>query len=124
MRVTGLGWAGTRTAHAAELASFYEKVLRLPMIRRGEGFWVFELPDGRHVEVFSSTYAGKDHFDTGPVVGFGVEDLSVRGARTARCGNRAPGDTRAHLAALSGAGRERLRARRRLIIWEPGRITV
>jgi catechol 2,3-dioxygenase-like lactoylglutathione lyase family enzyme len=85
MKVTGLGWAGTRTAHAAELASFYEKVLRLPMIRREEGFWVFELPDGRHVEVFSSTYPGKDHFDTGPVVGFGVEDLpsAVRELRDA-----------------------------------------
>jgi len=39
------------------------------------GFWVFELPDGHHVEVFGPDYPGKDHFDTGPVVGFAVRDL-------------------------------------------------
>jgi hypothetical protein len=38
-------------------------------------FWVFELPDGRHVEIFGSGYPGKEHFATGPVVGFAVRDL-------------------------------------------------
>ena len=38
--------------------------------------WVFELPDGRRVEVFGLTYPGKWHFDSGPVVGFAVDDLS------------------------------------------------
>jgi hypothetical protein len=58
---------------------------RLASRRREEGFWVFELPDGRHVEVFSSMYPGKGHFDTGPVVGFAVEDLpsAVRELRDA-----------------------------------------
>jgi hypothetical protein len=38
-------------------------------------FWVFELPDGRHVEVFGDSYPGKEHFSTGPVAGFAVRDL-------------------------------------------------
>jgi hypothetical protein len=38
-------------------------------------FWVFELPDRRHVEIFGSSYRGKEHFGTGPVVGFAVRDL-------------------------------------------------
>jgi hypothetical protein len=27
-------------------------------------FWVFELPDGRHVEVFGDGYPGKENFST------------------------------------------------------------
>jgi hypothetical protein len=37
-------------------------------------FWVFELPDGRHVEIFGHSYPGKEHF-TSPVAGFAVRDL-------------------------------------------------
>jgi hypothetical protein len=29
----------------------------------------------RHVEIFGSSYPGKDHFATGPGVGFAVRDL-------------------------------------------------
>jgi len=36
---------------------------------------VYELSDGRHVEVFDPGYPGKDHFDTGPVVGIAGRDL-------------------------------------------------
>lgn len=75
MEITGLGWVGTRTQQAAELADFYEQVLHLPLVHQEPGFWVFELPDGHNVEVFGADYAGKDHFETGPVVGFAVADL-------------------------------------------------
>jgi catechol 2,3-dioxygenase-like lactoylglutathione lyase family enzyme len=71
-----LGWAGTRTRYGAELAAFYEHVLGLQPVHVEPDFWVFEIPDGRHVEVFGQGYAGKAHFDTGPVVGFAVDDLS------------------------------------------------
>ncbi len=76
MDVTGLGWSGTRTARGEELAHFYEHVLGLRPAHTEPGFWVYELPDGRHVEVFGPGYPGKDHFDTGPVVGFAVRDLA------------------------------------------------
>jgi catechol 2,3-dioxygenase-like lactoylglutathione lyase family enzyme len=75
MNVTGLGWAGTRTDHADALASFYAEVLGLRLITHEPDFWVFELPDGRHVEIFGPGDASHRHFTTGPVVGFAVDDL-------------------------------------------------
>jgi catechol 2,3-dioxygenase-like lactoylglutathione lyase family enzyme len=77
MEVTGLGWCGTRTEHDQQLADFYEQVLGLrPVPGENEpGLRVFELPDGRHVEVFGSQFHGREHFDRGPVVGFAVRDL-------------------------------------------------
>lgn len=76
MEITGLGWVGTRTANAEELASFYEKVLGLRCVHSEPDFWVYELPDARHVEVFGPGYTGKEYFETGPVVGFAVADLA------------------------------------------------
>ena len=32
--------------------------------------WIIELPDGRHAEIFGSSYPGKEHFAAGPVAGF------------------------------------------------------
>jgi catechol 2,3-dioxygenase-like lactoylglutathione lyase family enzyme len=75
MEITGLGWCGTRTAHGAELAAFFENVLGLQQAHTEPGFWAFRLPNGRNVEVFGLDYPGKGHFDTGPVVGFAVSDL-------------------------------------------------
>lgn len=71
-----MGWCGTRTERSGQLAHFYEHVLGLKPVHTEPEFWVFELPDGRRVEVFGLTYPGKWHFDTGPVVGFAVDDLS------------------------------------------------
>jgi len=75
MDITGLGWSGTRTDRGGELAAFYENVLGLQPAHVEPGFWVFRLPDGRNAEVFGMEYPGKEHFDTGPVVGFAVRDL-------------------------------------------------
>lgn len=75
MNITGLGWSGSRTSAAPELADFYANVLGLPLAHHEADFWVFTLPDGRNVEVFGEGYAGKQHMVTGPVVGFAVEDL-------------------------------------------------
>lgn len=77
MDVTGLGWSGTRTDRSRELAEFYESVLGLRPVRAESNFWVFRLPDGRNVEVVGRDYPGKEHFDTGPVVGFAVRDLKA-----------------------------------------------
>lgn len=41
------------------------------------GFRLHRPSDGPHVAVFGLGYPGKDHFDTGPVVGFAVTDLAV-----------------------------------------------
>jgi catechol 2,3-dioxygenase-like lactoylglutathione lyase family enzyme len=75
MRITGLGWLGTRTDRDAELAAFYEDVLGLRASHVEPGFRVYTLPDGRNVEVFGTGYPGKEHFRSGPVAGFAVTDL-------------------------------------------------
>jgi catechol 2,3-dioxygenase-like lactoylglutathione lyase family enzyme len=77
MEITGLGWCGTRTDRSSELAHFYEHVLGLRLVHTETDFWVFELPDGPNVEVFGRSCPGKDHFTTGPVVGFAVRDLAA-----------------------------------------------
>ena len=77
MEITSLGWCGTRTDRSPELAHFYEHVLGLTLVCTETDFWVFELPDGRHAEVFGSSYPGKDHCTTGPVVGFVVRDITT-----------------------------------------------
>jgi catechol 2,3-dioxygenase-like lactoylglutathione lyase family enzyme len=105
MQITGLGWCGTRTTHSDQLADFYEHVLQLPLVHQEPGFWVFELPDGRHVEVFGTDDAGKEHFNTGPVVGFAVTDLAsaveeLRAAGIELLGE--PGPTWQHFRAPDG----------------------
>ena len=86
MEITGLGWCGTRTGRSSELAHFYEYVLGLRLVHAEADFWVFELPDRRHVEVFGSSYPGKEHFATGPVVGFAVRDLPAAVDELSRAG--------------------------------------
>jgi catechol 2,3-dioxygenase-like lactoylglutathione lyase family enzyme len=76
MDIRSLGWSGTRTDRAEALADFYQSVLGLDLVHTEPHFWVFELPDGQHVEVFGPQYPGKEHFETGPVVGFEVTDLA------------------------------------------------
>jgi catechol 2,3-dioxygenase-like lactoylglutathione lyase family enzyme len=86
MRITGLGWVGTRTPAAPELARFYADVLGLPLVHSEPDFWVFETPDHRHVEVFGPAYPGKEHFLTGPVAGFAVDDLPTAVEELRRAG--------------------------------------
>ena len=86
MEITGLGWCGTRAERAAELAHFYRQVLGLPLAHREADLWVFELPEGRRVEVFGPGYHGREHFCTGPVVGFEVADLAAATGELRRAG--------------------------------------
>ena len=65
MGVTGLGWCGTRTSRDDELADFYEHVLGLRPVHAEPGLRVFELSDGRNVEVFGLGYPGREHFGPG-----------------------------------------------------------
>ena len=105
MDVTGLGWSGTRTTQGAELANFYQHVLQLELVHHEPGFWVFQLPDGRNVEVFGTDYPGKEHFETGPVVGFAVTDLPAAVQELRQAGVELlgePGPTWQHFRAPDG----------------------
>jgi catechol 2,3-dioxygenase-like lactoylglutathione lyase family enzyme len=76
VNVTGLGWAGVRSGRAEPLARFFADVLGLRLIHDQPDFWDFELPDGHRVEVFGPSDTDHEHFTTGPVIGFAVEDLA------------------------------------------------
>ena len=105
MNITRLGWAGTRTPHAEQLAAFYIDVLGLSLVHVEPGFWVFELPGGEHVEVFAESYPGKSHFSTGTVVGFAVDDLPAAVEELKRAGVEllgTPGSTWQHFRGPDG----------------------
>jgi catechol 2,3-dioxygenase-like lactoylglutathione lyase family enzyme len=86
MEITGLSWCGTRTNRASEQVHFYGHVLGLRLVYTETDLWVFELPDGQKVEVFGRSYPGREHFATGPVVGFAVRDLPAAVGELSRAG--------------------------------------
>lgn len=76
-KLKGLVWLGVRTKKFEKLCDFYENKLRLPIIHDEPGFKVFDLPNGDRIEVFAENYKGKEHFTTGPVVGFAVDNVET-----------------------------------------------
>lgn len=86
MHVTGLGWLGVRSAAHQELSGMLSDVLGLRAQHPEPGMTVFDLLDGSQVEVFSLAYPGKEHFVTGPVAGFWVDDLPTATAGLVRHG--------------------------------------
>jgi catechol 2,3-dioxygenase-like lactoylglutathione lyase family enzyme len=92
VEITGIGWMGVRTGDSAGLARFYSEVLGLEGRHTEDDFWVFDLKDGRQIEVFGEGFAGKDHLTTGPVVGFLVDDLKEATEELRRHGVELLGD--------------------------------
>lgn len=86
MQVTGLGWLGMRTPDDAALTTMLTEVLGLTASHPEPHMTVLELADGAKVEVFGPGFPGKDHFVTGPVAGFWVDDLPGARAELARRG--------------------------------------
>jgi len=62
------------------MTRFVGGTLELSKVHVEPGFAVFRLPNGDSVEVFGPGDREHEHFDTGPVVGFLVDD--VKEART------------------------------------------
>ena len=79
MKAKGLVWLGTRTSKFDEMTSFVGDTLGLSKVHEEPDFAVFRLPNGDSVEVFGPGDREHEHFATGPVVGFLVDD--VREAR-------------------------------------------
>jgi catechol 2,3-dioxygenase-like lactoylglutathione lyase family enzyme len=75
--VTHLAWVGTRTPHYDEMRSFFGNFMRLEVVEDLPELTEYRLPDGASLEVFlPGTPLDHPHFSTGPVPGFGVEQLS------------------------------------------------
>jgi len=84
--IRGLGWAGTRTDRFAETTAFFRDVLGLPVAHASGHQVVFALPGDALLEVFGPGDPDHDHFSTGPVVGFFVDDIEAARDELERAG--------------------------------------
>ena len=75
MKAQGLVWLGVRTAGFDETVAFFGGVLGLRPLHEEPDFAVFEAENGDKVEVFGPNDTEHRHFETGPVAGFGVDDV-------------------------------------------------
>jgi len=66
------------------MADFLTAVLGLTLARQEPDFAVLDLPSGDTFEVFGPSDQDHQHFTTGPVVGFVVEDLPAAVAQAWR----------------------------------------
>lgn len=76
MKAKGLVWVGTRTRKFDDTVRFVGEILGLRMEHEEPDFAVFRLPNGDKVEVFGPGDRDHEHFTTGPVVGFLVDDVT------------------------------------------------
>jgi catechol 2,3-dioxygenase-like lactoylglutathione lyase family enzyme len=75
VRVYGLVWAGVRTDAFPETVAFFRDVLGLPLVEPAPDFAWSKLPDSSQFEVFGPRMSDHDHFTTGPVPEFLVDDV-------------------------------------------------
>ena len=75
MEIKGLAWAGTRTAEYDATVRLFREVLGLRVAHERPDFAVFLMPNGDAAEVFGPSDTEHVHFDSGPVVGFLVDDV-------------------------------------------------
>jgi catechol 2,3-dioxygenase-like lactoylglutathione lyase family enzyme len=86
MRVTRIGWAGTRTDGYGAMLEFLTAVLGLSVTHQQPDFAVLGLPSGDTFELFGPSDQDHRYFTTGPVVGFVVEDLAAAVAELEQAG--------------------------------------
>jgi len=72
----GLVWLGTRTRNFDDTVRFFGDALGLRVAHQEPDFTVLKLPNGDTVEVFGPGDTEHEHFDTGPVAGFLVDDVA------------------------------------------------
>jgi predicted enzyme related to lactoylglutathione lyase len=77
MDINGLVWAGVRTESFDETVGFFRDVVGLEIDEQQEGFVSFKLAGGEKFEVFGPQDRDHSFFVTGPVVGFGVDDVDA-----------------------------------------------
>jgi predicted enzyme related to lactoylglutathione lyase len=76
MEVRGLSWMGVRVSDFAGASEFFRR-LGLEHERTEGEMAVFKAKNGDTVEVFGPGDEDHRHFDSGPVVGFEVEDIEA-----------------------------------------------
>lgn len=86
MRILKIAWVGTRTDEAPAMVDFLERILGLTLSHTSDEMWVYSLPDRSKVEVFGPGYPENQHFTTGPVVEFFVDDVDAATEELRRAG--------------------------------------
>jgi catechol 2,3-dioxygenase-like lactoylglutathione lyase family enzyme len=77
MDASGIVWGGIRTERFDEAVAFFTDVMGLPVDEQQSGFASFKLANGDKFEVFGPEESDHDYFTTGPVIGFGVDDVDA-----------------------------------------------
>lgn len=75
MRVHGIVWAGTRTDAFEETLGFFRDVLGIELSMLGPDFAFSRMPNTSQLEIFGPRDGAHDHFTTGPVPEFLVDDI-------------------------------------------------
>lgn len=75
MNVIGVSWVGVRTDHYEELVAFFQRLLGMDVVHESHQCTGLGLAGGAKVEVFGPQSPYNMYFDTGPVVGFLVDDV-------------------------------------------------
>ena len=86
MKIEGLVWIGTRTAEYDATVRFFRDELGLRTAHERPDFAVFRMSNGDTLEVFGPSDTDHLHFDSGPVVGFLVEDVAAARAELEHAG--------------------------------------
>jgi predicted enzyme related to lactoylglutathione lyase len=100
MDASGIVWGGLRTESFDEAVAFFTDVMRLPLDEQQSGFAPFKLSNGDKFEVFGPEDSDHDYLTTGPVIGFGVDDVDATRSQLEEAGvefvapTRAEGDYR------------------------------
>jgi hypothetical protein len=81
MKVTRLGWIGTKTRQFDRMNTFYRDVLSLEVLSIDDESGRFKLDDGAEVHVYGSQDQDHEFFGSGPVVAFEVDDCAAARAR-------------------------------------------
>ena len=86
MKVQGVVWAGVRTDRFDETVRFFRDVLGLPLVDEGPDAASARLPDSSKFELFGPNDSDHDHFDSGPVPEFLVDDVAEAAAELEAAG--------------------------------------
>jgi glyoxylase I family protein len=92
VRALRMSFLGVRTEQRAALRDLFETVLGMDAFFEGIHFDALRLADGSVVEIFAEDDEAHAHFDTGPVVGFEVDDLDAAEAVLSSKGVQILGD--------------------------------
>jgi catechol 2,3-dioxygenase-like lactoylglutathione lyase family enzyme len=86
MVVKGIGFVGIRSERSDEMVKLCRDLLGMPLVREGDGVAGFSLADGTVLEVYGPQEAFHAFFNTGPVVGFRVDDFDATRSRMIAAG--------------------------------------